>query len=213
MRSFWLAVIVIAGVLLLVGLRVEGGKRHASKKEKEAAEAAAKKEVATTTAIGYGETKSAARASALREAQDWLRRELSEHLKPEWSFPQQKLDPVVLEEMGVINFAEAKEPVFVDENVKLRAEYEVTLTQKYVDAVTDAARKEYVSEEKGERKDRAMTRQGVVFRVLGGLVVMLLVAAGYLRLEEATRGYYTGLLRAAAVGVVLLAALAFLIIG
>ena len=38
MRSFWLAVIVIAGVLLLVGLRVEGGKRSpAARKEKDAA--------------------------------------------------------------------------------------------------------------------------------------------------------------------------------
>jgi hypothetical protein len=36
-------------------------------------------------------------------------------------------------------------------------------------------------------------------RVLAGLVALLVVAGGYLRLEEATRGYYTTLLRAAAV--------------
>ena len=35
-------------------------------------------------------------------------------------------------------------------------------------------------------------------RVLGGALAVLLVVAGYLRLEEATRGYYTKLLRLAA---------------
>ncbi len=44
-------------------------------------------------------------------------------------------------------------------------------------------------------------RQWVAARGLAGLVALLLVCAGYLRLEEATRGYYTRLLRLAALGV------------
>jgi hypothetical protein len=43
-------------------------------------------------------------------------------------------------------------------------------------------------------------------RVLAGLLVLALVLAAYIRLEEATRGYYTVLLRLAAGGVVTLAA-------
>jgi hypothetical protein len=44
-------------------------------------------------------------------------------------------------------------------------------------------------------------RQWFAARGLAGLVALLLVCAGYLRLEEATRGYYTRLLRLAAFGV------------
>jgi len=44
-------------------------------------------------------------------------------------------------------------------------------------------------------------RQWFAARGLAGLVALLLVCAGYLRLDEATRGYYTRLLRLAALGV------------
>ncbi len=55
-----------------------------------------------------------------------------------------------------------------------------------------------------ERIERATARQGVMVRVLGGLVALLVVIACYLRLEDATKGYYTTLLRLAAVAFVLL---------
>ena len=54
------------------------------------------------------------------------------------------------------------------------------------------------------REHRMKERQGLVARVLAGLVALLLVAGGYLRLEEATRGYYTTLLRGAALVVLAL---------
>jgi hypothetical protein len=44
-------------------------------------------------------------------------------------------------------------------------------------------------------------RQWMAARGLAGFVALLLVCAGYLRLDEATRGYYTRLLRLAALGV------------
>jgi hypothetical protein len=44
-------------------------------------------------------------------------------------------------------------------------------------------------------------RQWLAARALGGFVALLLVCGGYMRLEEATRGYYTRLLRLAAFGV------------
>ena len=44
--------------------------------------------------------------------------------------------------------------------------------------------------------------------MLAGLVVLLLVGAGYLRLEDMTRGYATQLLRMSAFTVVALAAAA-----
>jgi hypothetical protein len=51
------------------------------------------------------------------------------------------------------------------------------------------------------RQGRMESRHLILARILGGLVAMLLVLGGYLRLEEATRGYYTSLLRLSAVGV------------
>jgi hypothetical protein len=47
-------------------------------------------------------------------------------------------------------------------------------------------------------------RQSVLVRVLIGLVVLLTLVTGYFRLEEATRGFYTGLLRVAVVGILTL---------
>jgi hypothetical protein len=58
------------------------------------------------------------------------------------------------------------------------------------------------------REHRVLERHKLLGRVLAGLVIALVVIAGYLRLEEATRGYYTQMLRLAAVTLVSLAAFA-----
>jgi hypothetical protein len=50
-----------------------------------------------------------------------------------------------------------------------------------------------------QRESRATHRQGVLVRVMAGLVAVLVAIAFYLRLEDATKGYYTTLLRLAAV--------------
>src|SRR3954464_11131661 len=91
MRSFWLSVTVIAGVLLLVSLRVEGSKRAAVRNR--AAEAAAAEEPKATTIVGYCETKQAAEREALRLTQERVESELRGQLKEGWTFPQEKLDP------------------------------------------------------------------------------------------------------------------------
>jgi hypothetical protein len=51
------------------------------------------------------------------------------------------------------------------------------------------------------REKRMTERQGLFARVMAGVLALLVVCGGYLRLEEATRGYYTLLLRAAALAV------------
>lgn len=207
MRSFWLSVTVIAAVLLLVSFRVEGGRRSAVKKE-----AAPPFEPKSEVAFGYGETKKAARRVALERAQEWIEQEVRGQLKPDWSFPREKLERDALEEQGIIK--EVKEPA-PDENAggAWRAEVQVNLTQEYVDDVYKAARKEFVSEEKRERLEQVERRRKLLLPLLGGAAVVLLVVTGYLRLEEATRGYYTGVLRAVAIAVVLLAVLTLVIIG
>jgi len=72
--------------------------------------------------------------------------------------------------------------------------------------VTPSIRKEFVDQEQAyqvkQRQERATARQGVLARVLAGLVALLAAVACYLRLEDATKGYYTTLLRLAAVAFV-----------
>jgi hypothetical protein len=69
--------------------------------------------------------------------------------------------------------------------------------------ITDEHRKEFKRQEQiyqsKQRQDRATKRQSVLIRLLAGLVAILTAVACYLRLEDATKGYYTTLLRAAAV--------------
>jgi len=55
-----------------------------------------------------------------------------------------------------------------------------------------------------QREGRATHRQTILVRVVAGLVAVLAAIAFYLRLEDATKGYYTTLLRLAAVAFVTL---------
>jgi len=63
-----------------------------------------------------------------------------------------------------------------------------------------------------QRQDRALLRQGVLVKVLAGLVALLAAVACYLRLEDATKGYYTTLLRLAAVAFVALVVVGILVL-
>jgi hypothetical protein len=75
-----------------------------------------------------------------------------------------------------------------------KADVKVELTQEQVKEMRAQARQQRVEQ-----------RQHWMGLGLAGVMSLLLVAAGYLRLEEATKGYYTGLLRLSALGVLALA--------
>jgi hypothetical protein len=53
-----------------------------------------------------------------------------------------------------------------------------------------------------DRDHRVVQRQIYLGKILAGLVVFLTAVAGYFRLDEATKGYYSGWLRLAALGLV-----------
>jgi hypothetical protein len=59
---------------------------------------------------------------------------------------------------------------------------------------------------------RVKSRMGTTVIALAGLVALLLIGGGYLRLEEATKGYYTALLRLGALGTLVCAGGALAII-
>jgi hypothetical protein len=72
--------------------------------------------------------------------------------------------------------------------------FEVTLGVDITQALIEDA-------PKMSRQRRMEERQRTLALGLGGAVCLLVVLAGYLRLEEATRGYYTRALRLTAAGV------------
>jgi hypothetical protein len=63
-----------------------------------------------------------------------------------------------------------------------------------------------------DRQERVQDREMLLGKVLAGLVAVMVAVAGYFRLEEATKGYYTNLLRVAAFGLVAAVGLALLVI-
>jgi len=100
-------------------------------------------------------------------------------------------------------------PAFGNGHVFVR----VSLTPAAVQAVRDEANRLHRAADEVRQRRESAVREGVVqarllvaVKVLAALVVLALVVGGYLKLEEATRGYFTTLLRLAAAGVVILTA-------
>src|SRR5262249_21336703 len=148
---------------------------------------------------GYGPTPQDARARAMENAQErvieLLRREAGD---PNWDPPTDLLDPDKLRQYAVVAEVGKPEPsVQVDGDKALVARYKVQLTD---DSLRDV--------QKQARQERVQDRHLLLARLLGGALAVLLVAAGYLRLEEMTRGYATQLLRLAAFALLALAGVA-----
>jgi hypothetical protein len=140
--------------------------------------------------VGYGRTGRAAREVALVKAQARVEEELRQLSGPAgWRLTPAQLDPEHLTRLGVV-----REVGHNEEGERIKVSMRVELTPQYLSEVRQAARQEVV-----------LGRLLLLARGLAGLVILLVVVAGYLRLEEATRGYYTGLLRLTAAAVVLLA--------
>jgi hypothetical protein len=64
-----------------------------------------------------------------------------------------------------------------------------------------------------DREQRVQQRELLLARVLAGVVALLVAAVAYLRLDEATKGYYTLWLRLGALGLVGAVAAALVVLG
>jgi len=131
---------------------------------------------------GYGQTTKDAEADALKTACDWLAEQSNLGWTP---------TPDFLREKGMVQFGQPSE-----ENFEKSGPVQVVTMQLEVTA--DQAREI----QKQARQDRMKSRQWISLLGLGGMVCLLAVVGAYLRLEEATKGYYTRLLRLAAIGLV-----------
>lgn len=199
-RWNWGLVILTAGLVMVGGLGLSSVSEAAGRKNKKAPKPPPPPPAQPPAAVvvdGYGRDAREARKHALGHVQE----ELTELLRdragaPDWTLPADLLAPEVLERYGVIVEVGKPEPieVAVGEDKAMKARYEVHLTDEYLRAV-----------QKHAREDRMLDRHLLLTRVLGGLLAVLLVTAGYLRLEEMTRGYATQLLRLGAFAILGLA--------
>jgi hypothetical protein len=137
---------------------------------------------------GYDDTDEGAEQAALRDVQEWVAKDL----RLGWAPPAEYLRAKGMVRVGEPTTAENLKDL--SRTVK-RVHVTLLITRPQLEEMQDRGRQEV-----------RQHRQAVLFRVLAGLVVLLLVLGGYLRLEEATRGYYTGLLRITAASLLLLVA-------
>lgn len=138
----------------------------------------------------YGLTVKDAEASALEQACDWL----ADPARLGWA-----PTPEYLREKNMVRVTErSKKPFKVAQGFAEDGEMqEVTVR---LDVYAEQAR----DIQKQARQERMAARHHLLAYVLAGLVGLLMVVGGYLRLEEATKGYCTRMLRIAAVAIVAL---------
>jgi len=141
---------------------------------------------------GYGVDAAKARERALEKAQDRVREQLAEKLGTSWRPGDEVLDPEFLTRFEVVrNLGEPVEQM-IDGEPRIVAQYHVRVNRPYLHEVARAVRHQQMSD-----------RHLIAGRVLIGLLAVLLVTTGYLRLEDLTRGYATTLLRVGAVVILL----------
>ena len=149
---------------------------------------------------GYGRTADAAEQIALEGArakvENYLRVNYEERFG--WQAPEAILLPEHLQQRWgpVVQLSGPAKPTELKGGEQaFKATAKVQITPQYQAEVNRLVREHQV-----------LGRHLIAARVLAALVIVLVVAGGYLRLEEATRGYYTTLLRLSAAAVLLLTA-------
>jgi len=196
MRNNWWAAAAVAGVLVF------GMSASARPERKPAARKPAPREAEsrkTELVHGWGRDRDTAVEAAERHACDRVKELMVAKYGEGWAPPPRLLEPEALKRHGVITL-EGEPGLHPDlqnapeNDARIMAVFKVDLTPDYLAEVRKAAREE-----------RVEARHLIFVRGLGAAVLLLLVTASYLRLEEWTRGYATRLLRAAAAAVVLLA--------
>jgi hypothetical protein len=141
---------------------------------------------------GYGETVTQAQTDAMARGCQWL----EEHSGLSWS-----PDTVYLRQHNMVHFDEPTDEKF-----------EHAGTMKVVKMQLQITAEQARDMQKQAQQERMKSRQGLSLLVLVGLVGLVGIVGGYLWLEEATKGYYTRMLRLAAIGILILIGLGLCVI-
>ena len=142
-------------------------------------------------ADGYGVAEDDAALNAVKAAADKVAEYLSSKYGETFTEDRLKELPKELKSRGIVG-----EPTFEIKEMPYSHE---KMQEAFVDVrLTDQQEKELRTEARTDRQKGRLRTAGMA---LAGLMALLLVGGGYLRLEEATKGYYTTLLRVAALGI------------
>jgi hypothetical protein len=181
--------LLVHATMLMAGPRDrDRGRKHPADGRGPAAE------LFTWEADGFGISEDEARRDALKKGSEALLAYLSEEgFSLEWQPSTKFLEGLVKDWTPVtVKDPKGKEKkVLVEvglDNVQGQRARFVLNVEKYQELVAQ------------EQTYRAEQRMGIVGKGLAGLVALLAAVAGYFRLEEATKGYYTAWLRVGAVG-------------
>jgi len=131
---------------------------------------------------GYGTTELAAQKDALKFACTWLKQDSGLDWSP---------DPDYLVAHKMVRFDEPEDKEFKD----------LKVTMKVVQMLLEINADQKRDIQKLAQQQRMKERQKYSLLGLIGAAALIGVVGGYLRLEEATKGYYTRLLRIAAISV------------
>jgi hypothetical protein len=179
--------------LLALGLRTSA-ERARAQSSPSAWAAAPRVSTPTWEVKRFGLDPESAREKALSDASEEAAQYLHKNVPAlrDWSPPQESLVS-----KGVISLLAEPEPKAVEGGGPMAGFFEATVKVE----ISSKSLGQLMQE---ARTDRMHDRQLLLARLLAAVVAVLLVITGYLRLEDATRGYYTTLLRLAAVGVVVI---------
>jgi hypothetical protein len=176
----WLCLIALG--LIVVSYQASGSSAPARRHSGDPAKPLIQEEF-----TGYGKTVKEAEADAITNSCQWL----EEHGGLGWS-----PDAAYLRVHNMIQpEGEPTDEVFEHAGPMKVVKMKLTITEEQARAI-----------QKQAQQQRMKSRQWLSLLGLGGLLCLIGVVGGYLRLEEATKGYYTRLLRIAAIGILLVIA-------
>lgn len=137
---------------------------------------------------GFGTTPTEAEQSALERAEEQVSAYLLEHHGPLGWTPT----AAFLRQAGMVRVVGGPSEVILERSGKVfEVRLEVHLLPVHLEEILQMA-----------RRSRVQERHQLTALLLAAVLIGLAVLSIYLRLEEASRGYYTGLLRLAALAVV-----------
>lgn len=184
MRASWLGAGLAVLLLVLTSRSLATQQRAPLSKETKDAKL-------VTVVDGYGPTKSQAEIIALGRGRDYIMEWLAEQ-SVGYRLPPELLEIEYLKNEGMLRLLEAKEVA----KGRWYGQVRVDVQEAFVRKVQTQARDDYL-----------LDRHLLVARILGWIVIALLTLAGYLQLDEMSRGYYTRRLRVAACVLLIVAAL------
>jgi hypothetical protein len=151
---------------------------------------------------GWGQKRPDAEEHALSKAQEWVGEFLSEKnpgitWTPPMSFIRKNL--VKGDAQHLRDDDQETVPGRAEGHTECWA-FTVAITRDTYQAMLRMEREHHLQVLRAEREIRMGERMGILGKLLMAVVALLAAVAGYLRLEDWTKGYYTWWLRAAVIG-------------